>query len=214
MIMKNSKQIVFSLNEFGYFSASYQRSREINQFRLKVKRKLAALGKLLLPTLQDAGLDVKIRTSLHHPYIHNRFSVQSLWAYFSAPALARPDLVQRLGKELSEDLQLHYNNTLLLLGIEQERLLISLKIHPAAWWDGQNIKNKCKQHHQALLKLINDLDGFYLKLDNWPNLHDCRLLTTADLQRYFSLLRSWRTLVASRLLSRQESAVGNQRALH
>ena len=63
MIMENSKQIAFSLKEFGYFSANYQRSREINKFRLKVKRKLAALGKLLLPALHNAGLDLKMRTS-------------------------------------------------------------------------------------------------------------------------------------------------------
>ena len=83
-------------------------------------------------------------------------------------------------------MHLHYNNTLLLLGIEQERLLISLKVHPAAWWDGQNIKNKCnRQQSGVLLKLLNNLDGFSLKLDSWPNLHCCSLLTASDLQRFF-----------------------------
>ena len=180
--------VVFSPKDFEYFAPNCCRDREYNKFRLQIRRKLGRLGEQLLPTFKKAGLDLVIRTSLHHPYTFNGFAVGSQWVYFAPAAATYKELQEKvLGVDLGEELDLHYTHTLLLVGIEHGGLFVSLKIHQNAWWDGQNVKNKYGQpaEQMVLLNSLRNLSNFCLKLHTWPNRHVCDKLTPEELKRYF-----------------------------
>lgn len=179
-------RIAFTLQDFGCFEKNRRRDREYNEFRLKVRRKLGKIGDSLLKEFQNRELSFVSRTSLHHPYTYNKFSVDSQWVYFSPTPDAFKSLKEKLGP-VGEDLDLHYVHTLLVVGIDCERLFISLKIHPDAWWDGQNLKNKCMQREaqMAFVNILRKLQNFFLRLDDWPNRHLCVQLTLDDISQYF-----------------------------
>jgi hypothetical protein len=182
------KEITFSQQDFGLFGQEQRRDREYNKSRLRVRRKLGDLGAFALPALKNVGLSLVLRTSLHHPYSFNRYAVDSQWVYFApAPEEYRELQEHVLGKYLGEDLDFHYTHTLLLVGIQSNGLFISLKIHPNAWWDGQNLKNKCghAEHKMVLWRLCQELKNFSLKLHDWPNRHPCAGLTLETLGQYF-----------------------------
>lgn len=180
------KNIKFQKNEFNYFSPDYKRSKEINKLRLNVKRKFAEIGKILIKDLKKV-VDVKPLTSLHHPYIYNRFAVESIWLYFTPKPDTYKELSSILGKELSKDLTNQYNHTLLIAGIEYNGLFISLKIHPSAWWDGQNIKNKCKDKAQCehFVNLLREHQNFYLRLHEWPRKYECHNIKVSHIHEFF-----------------------------
>ena len=188
--------LLFSSRDFECFHPEFRRSREVNQIRLAIKRKLASLGKMVHPFLKEAGASLEMRTSLHHPYIHNRFAVDSMWLYFSLSKKGYEPLQKILGDALGEDLHRHYNHTVLLLEIGFEGLSVALKIHPGAWWDGQNLKNKCRREKQdrALLELLRGLEGFTLRIHEWPNKHPCEKLELEKLNdclRYYVPGEHW-----------------------
>lgn len=182
---KVSGNVVFSAKDFQCFEERYRRSREHNRFRLDVRRKLNSLGASLLADLQGKGIEVVMRTSLHHPYTYNRFSVDSQWVYYS-PGEDWQTLKEKLGP-VGEDLDFHYMHTLLLVGIQAQGLFISLKIHRNAWWDGQNLKNKCKrrENRAEFLQLLKGLEKFCLRLDAWPNSPQCPELDSDAISGYF-----------------------------
>lgn len=180
------QQMVFSQKDFECFEERHRRNREYNQFRLRVRRKLGQLGSSLLAGLTEKGLHLVAKTSLHHPYTYNAFSVDSQWVYFSPDRAGCRILKEKLGP-VGEDLDLHYVHILLLVGIHLQGLFISLKIHPNAWWDGQNLKNKCREREKRtrFLALLHDLKDFFLRLDQWPNRHSCQELNHEEISRYF-----------------------------
>lgn len=187
--MEKQQAITFVNHDFDCFREEHSRNREYNKFRLKVRRKLGDLGHSLLPELQKNGLSLEVRTSLHHPYSYNRFCVDSQWVYLSPTEQVYQTLRQNiLGPELGQDLDTHYTQTLLLVGIHHLGLFISLKIHPSAWWDGHNLKNKCSQKEQRsqLLELLHRVPDFSLRLHEWPNRHSCANMTMETLAQYFN----------------------------
>lgn len=182
----NFPETAFHPMDFRCFEQRRRRDREHNQYRLRVKRKLASLGELLLKPLREQGLAVVSQTSLHHPYTYNKYSVDSQWVYFSPDPEASRFLKEKLGP-VGEDLDTHYIHALLLVGIEEAGLFVSLKIHPQAWWEGQNLKNKCRraEARSELVKLLRPLDGFSLRLHDWPNTHPCSRIDADTVSRYF-----------------------------
>jgi hypothetical protein len=184
--------IQFTPQDFICFAEENRDNREFNKYRLRVRRKLGDLGHLLLPHLQHAGLPMMMRTSLHHPYTFNRYAVQSQWLYFSPAPESYQELREEiLGPDFKEDLEHHYTHTLLLIGIERKGLFISLKIHQQAWWDSQNLQNKCSlaQERATLRQLLLPLRGFALRLHDWPNRHVCETISIEQLTQYFQYFK-------------------------
>lgn len=180
--------IQFTPQDFVCFAEEHRNNRDFNKYRLRVRRKLGDLGHQLLPHLQGAGLDVAMRTSLHHPYTFNRYAVQSQWLYFSPSPESYRELQQEiLGPDLGSDLDHHYTHTLLVIGIDRSGIFISLKIHQHAWWDAQNLQNKCSLPEQraAWRQLLLSLGGFTWRLHDWPNLHPCANITIDLVSQYF-----------------------------
>lgn len=177
----------FSNYDFETFHPQKRKSREHNQQRLKVKRKLQKMGELIKPALKEADLPVLIKTSLHHPFIHNNFYVDSQWLYFTpAKKLINP-LKDILGSSFHKELNSSYTHLVLVISIDYEKVTLSLKIHASAWWDGQNIKNKCaqKENREEFCALLQQAPEFSLKVHDWKKLYHCQDMKESELASFF-----------------------------
>jgi len=173
---------------FEAFAKEKQRDAKYNADRLKVKRRLAALGKAVRPALEEADLRLAVQTSLSHPYTYNAFRVDSMWVYFSRPEGEKKFLREIFGRALGKDLDPGFQHVLLLVGIDSEGVEVSLKIHSSAWWDGQNLKNRCRRDADllAFLEVLNALPGFVLSIHDWKKEYRCGSLRRSDLANYFA----------------------------
>ena len=176
----------FCTNDFSCFEPTRRRNKEYNAARLAVRRKLGELGKIVLPALSKAGLKLTAKTSLHHPYIHNNYSVDSQWLYFAPEKKAIAALKKILGISFADELDSHYTHILLVIGIDLEGLFVSLKINPKAWWDGMNLKNKCQSATlcSEFRELLNNLERFNLKIHDWKKLYPCGDLKKSDIATF------------------------------
>ena len=187
----------FTAKDFGAFEKRKQRDELFNGERLLVKRKLAALGKQLVPVLAAAGLGVEAKTSLSHPYTYNGFKVDSMWAYFGRDDAAKKAVKKKLGAELGKDVDPTYQGVILLVEIDEKRVACGLKIHPAAWWDGKNFANHAlkaeaprgpgvtSQRSLELTVLFNALPpGFAMTLGDWKRRYEAGKIYDADVRNY------------------------------
>lgn len=177
----------FEDENFEVFHAEKQRDSRFNSERLKVKRKLAAMIKRIAPVLAEEGLELPGKTSLSHPYTYNAFKVDSIWGYFSRPDKEKRELKQIFGGALGKDLDPAFMHVLLVIGVGYEGVELSLKVHQAAWWDGQNLKNRCRgaEGLAEFLEIVNALPGFILSIHDWRKEYKCGSLYRSDLQNYF-----------------------------
>ncbi len=173
---------------FEVFHEEKQRDSKFNSERLKVKRKLGAMLKQIGPVLaEQGGLELPGKTSLSHPWTYNAFKVDSIWGYFSRPDSEKKDLRAIFGRALGKDLDPAFIHLLLVIGVGYEGVELSLKIHSHAWWDGQNVKNRCKSDAglREMLEIVNTLDGFILSIHDWRKEYRCGELYRSDLANYF-----------------------------
>ncbi|MBI4615262.1 MAG: hypothetical protein HY720_16725 [Planctomycetes bacterium] len=182
-----STPLAFDAADFRLLDPEHARSRDHNKPRLALKRKLALFGKEVLPRLSAAGLALRARTSLHHPYTYNKFRVDSMWVYFSRRLEELAGLRERLGP-VGEDLDPHFSQLLLLVEANAEGIVVSLKIHPGAWWEGHNLKAKCarpelRREFHALVKAV---PGFSLRLHDHRKEYPCGTLYADELANLLS----------------------------
>jgi hypothetical protein len=179
--------LFFTESDFEAFRKEKWRSPEFNNERLKVRRKLTAMGKLLTRRLEAAGLPLEMRASLSHPYTYNKFSVDSLWIYWSRPDAERRKLKKLLGRELGKDLDPNYVHCILVFGLDVSKVDVALKVHSAAWWDGQNLKNKCRTAAAVSewTAILNVLPGFVLSIHDWKKEYRCGALLPGELSNFF-----------------------------
>ena len=179
----------FVARDFAAFEKQKQRDPESNAERLVVKRKLAALGKELAPALAAAALDLEAKTSLSHPYTYNGFKVDSMWVYFGRGDASKKAIKKKLGGELGKDVDPTYQGIILLVEIDERRVACGLKIHPAAWWDGQNFARRVRSaegESVALAALLNALPrGYAMSIGDWRKRYEAGKLYPADIRNYF-----------------------------
>jgi len=194
----------FGPGDFAAFEKQKARSSDYNAERLLVKRKLAALGKPIAAALEARGLGVEARTSLSHPYSYNAYRVSSMWVYFGRDEEAKRAIKRRLGGELGKDVDPAYQGLFLLVEIDETRAACGLKVHPAAWWDGQNLKNKVLRGEKGatgesaaaeLCRLLNALPaGYAMNLGDWRKRYESGKLHEADVRncmQYFTPGSQW-----------------------
>ncbi|MFT5200635.1 MAG: hypothetical protein ACI87O_003319 [Planctomycetota bacterium] len=158
--------LVFEPWDFDALGPSYSRNPEANEYRLKARRKLLAWSKEWTKATPEPALDV--RTSIHNPHAFNGKKVERLWAYMARNKASKTGLRKILGRDLAKDLDAAYRNAYLCLAIEHQTLEVSFRIHPDAWYDGQNMLNRVKAGGlRDLLAMLNELDGFTLLLHDW-----------------------------------------------
>jgi hypothetical protein len=183
----------FVARDFAAFAREKQRDAEANPERLLVKRKLAGLGKDLLPALEAAGLDVEAKTSLSHPYTYNGFKVDSMWVYFGRSDAAKRAIKRKLGADLGADVDPSYQGLILLVEIDEKRVACGAKIHPQAWWDGQNFARRARSSDaetEALTKILNALPpGFAMNIGDWRKRYEAGKLYPADIRNFMQWYR-------------------------
>jgi hypothetical protein len=182
----------FEEGDFHALSESLGRDPQYNDRRLVTRRKLAAVAKFAVDALTadvEVGggkLELQARTSLHAPHMFNHMRVRRIWAYITRGKKEKARLKRVLGAELAKDLDSSYRNAYLCVAIEEASLEVSLRIHPDAWFDGQNLVHRTqKEGFALLLPFLNDLAGFRLKLDNWKGEWICGQLTADKLHEFF-----------------------------
>ena len=197
---------------------AYERYRqddpEYNALRLSVRRKLAALIEPVKKLAKERGVDLKAQGGLHHPYSFNSFRVREQRAYLCRSDKERKALGSFFGDALGKDAETHYIQTVLELSLDDQVVEAALRIHPQAWWDGQNFKKKCatQDGHRECLTALNALPkGFVLLMHDWKKEYVCGALPSDQLDEYVDTYtpgNHW--LHLRRLLRRDQAlALGN-----
>jgi hypothetical protein len=182
----------FEDGDFHALSEPLNRDPQYNDRRLVTRRKLGVIARIALEQLiadakQSGGaLDLASRTSLHQPHMFNHNKVRRMWAYICRGKKEKTRLRQTIGAELAKDLDAAYRNAHLCVAIESDALEVSLRIHPEAWFDGQNLVHRTKKEGLAVwLALLNSTPGFRLRLDNWKGEWICGQITSDWLREFF-----------------------------
>jgi len=179
--------LAFEEGDFHALSDKLARDPQFNDRRLLARRKLLALGKHAAKRLADEGLKLECRTSLHNPTVFNQMRVKRLWAYLVRGKADKRKLRGVLGSELGKDLDSAYRNAYLCVALEAEAVEVSLRIHPDAWFDGQNLKKRLAKEGVALWReLLNARPGYFLRLHDWKGEWRCGELTVTQLEDYLA----------------------------
>ena len=177
--------------DFASLASAHERDPEWNDRRLNARRRLLTLGKAFAKQTKTAtGLALDVRTSIHNPHGFNGNRVRRLWAYVTRAKAEKTRLRKVLGRDLAKDLDSAYRNAYLCLALEHDRLEVSLRIHPDAWYDGQNLKQRVEAEGvEGLLEVLTSLEGFQLRLHDWKGEWRCGpTLTREHLEEF---LRFW-----------------------
>ncbi len=185
----------FEEGDFHALSAELARDPQYNDARLRLRRKLGTLGKAAVERLAaDSGapLELLARTSLHAPHAFNGMRVRRQWVYLCRSKQAKQRLRRTLGAELGKDLDAAYRNAFLCVALESDALETSLRIHPDAWFDAQNLARRLEREDGALerwMAHLNELWGYRLRLDDWQGEWRCGEL---DRDRLREFLKYWK----------------------
>jgi len=175
----------FEEGDFRALSDGLAARAEHDGRRLLTRRKLASLGKEAAGRAGRAGVKLDTRSSLHRPTTFNGMKVRRLWTYLMRPKAEKTRLRRVLGADLARDLDAAYRNAYLCIAIEAEALEVSLRIHSDAWYDGQNLLRRVKAEGIAPWQsLLNDLDGFRLRMHDWQGEWRCGELGVDRLEEF------------------------------
>jgi len=167
-------EVEFEDWDFASVAPAHERDPEWNDRRLNARRRLLTLAKGFVKEARAGGLALDARTSIHNPHAFNGNRVRRLWAYLTRPKAEKTRLRKVLGRDLAKDLDSAYRNAYLCLALEHDRLEVSLRIHPDAWYDGQNLKKRVEAEGVGgWLAVLRELDGFQLRLHDWKGEWRC-----------------------------------------
>jgi hypothetical protein len=159
----------FTAADFDAYQPKKWKSNVFNRERLEVKQKLVALGRELQGSmLAPDGSPLAVEPSVEHPALWNHKQVEAQHLYFSRNEGARKELdaIIDRGKSIAsmiEDPSPQRNHLFLAVTLSESALELSLKLHPDARVDRENLERKCDDHfeREKLLHLMRGLgDGF------------------------------------------------------
>lgn len=170
---------------------AYERHRqddpEYNSLRLSVRRKLKKITDEVKRRAADAGLELAGQAGLHHPYTFNSYRVREQRAYLCRSNRERRKLAAFFGEALGKDAETHYIQTVLEVSLDDQVVEAALRIHPLAWWDGENLKKKVAAGGlQEWCDMLRALPaGFALKLHDWRKVYWAAEARPDRLREYF-----------------------------
>jgi hypothetical protein len=168
---------VFLERDFKAYERHRQDDPEYNALRLSVRRKLKAIVDGVQKAAKAAGYDLSAQAGLHHPYTFNAYRVREQRAYLCRGAKERKQLAAFFGDALGKDAETHYIQTVLECCLDDCIVEAALRVHPQAWWDGENLKKKVLADAAGMdefVRLLRALPpGFNLKLHDWKKDHWC-----------------------------------------
>lgn len=167
----------FLERDFKAYERNLQKDPEYNALRLGVRRKLKGIADRVQKAAKPLGTDLSAQAGLHHPYSFNAYRVKEQRAYLCRGAKERKKLASFFGEALGKDAETHYIQTVLEVCLDDEIVEAALRIHPQAWWDGENLKKKLLNDPDELESFSQMLKalpaGFNLKLHDWRVDHWC-----------------------------------------
>jgi hypothetical protein len=180
----------FLERDFKAYEKHRQDDPEYNALRLSVRRKLKAMVDGVVKEAKPLGTDLSAQAGLHHPYTFNAYRVREQRAYACRGTKERKKLASFFGDALGKDAETHYIQTVLEACIDDQVVEAALRIHPQAWWDGENLKKKCladAARLEELCRLLRALPpGFNLKLHDWKKDHWCTSVKPAEVKEMFT----------------------------
>jgi hypothetical protein len=159
----------FTAADFDAYQPKKWKSNVFNRERLDVKQKLVALGRELQGTmLAPDGSPLAVEPSVEHPALWNHKQVEAQHLWFSRNEGARKELdaIIERGQSIAsmiDDPSPQRNHLFLAATLGEQALELSLKLHPDARVDRENLERKCDDHfeREKLLHLLRGLgDGF------------------------------------------------------
>jgi hypothetical protein len=159
----------FALADFEAYAPKKWKSNVFNRERLEVKQKLVALGREVQGSLSGIdGSPLAVDASVEHPALWNHKQVEAQHLFFSRNEGARKELDAIIDREkglasLIDDPTPLRNHVFLAATIGHEALELTLKLHPDARVDRQNLERKVEDHfeREKLLHMLHSLgDGF------------------------------------------------------
>ena len=178
--------VAFSEGDFHALSSACARDAQFNDRRLELRRKLASLAKVFVArAAEEHELALDTRTSLHNPHAFNHMQVKRMWAYACRNKKEKSRLKQTIGADLAKDLDAAYRNAFVCVALESDAIEISLRIHADAWYDGQNLVNRVRAEGiDAWRNVLDELEGFRLKLADWKGEWPCGALGREKLEEF------------------------------
>lgn len=102
----------------------------------------------------------------------------------------RKKIAAVFGDALGKDAETHYIQTVLEVCLDDQIVEAALRIHPQAWWDGENLKKKLLADAGKLeefCQLLKALPaGFNLKLHDWKKDHWCAQAKAGEVKEMLS----------------------------
>lgn len=167
----------FLERDFKAYEKHRQDDPEYNALRLSVRRKLKAMADAVQKEAKGLGVDMSAQAGLHHPYTFNSYRVREQRAYLCRGAKERKKLGAFFGEALGKDAETHYIQTVLEVCIDDQIVEVALRIHPQAWWDGENLRKKCAKDESELKEFCSRLralpPGFDLRVHDWKKSNWC-----------------------------------------
>lgn len=177
--------VAFTEGDFHALSPALARDPQYNDRRLELRRKLLALAKVFCAEAKEVGVALDARTSLHNPHAFNHMQVKRMWTYACRPKAEKTRLRRTIGAELAKDLDSAYRNAYLCAAVESDVIEVSIRVHADAWFDGQNLKNRVRAEGvDGWKRLLNELDGFRLRLADWKGEWPCGALTRERVEEF------------------------------
>jgi transcription antitermination factor NusG len=155
----------FTDRDFDAYLPNKWKSNVFNRERLEVKQKLLALGKDLAGTLVAAdGSPLTCEASVEHPALWNHKQVEAQHLFFSRNEGARKELDRIIDRSrpmatMLEDPTPQRNHLFLCVTLSHAHVELSLKLHPDARVDRQNIERKLGDlwEREKFLGLVREL---------------------------------------------------------
>jgi hypothetical protein len=158
----------FTTADFDAYQQKKWKSNVFNRERMEVKQKLTAFSREVQAVmLAPDGSPLAVEPSVEHPTLWNHKQVEAQHLYFSRNEGARKELdaIIERGKSIAsmiEDPSPQRNHLFLAVSLTEQAIELSLKLHPDARVDRENLERKCDDHfeREKLLHLVRGLDGF------------------------------------------------------
>src|SRR5215813_11557605 len=135
----------FTDRDFDAYAPQKWKSNVFNRERLEVKQKLLLLGKELAGALTAAdGSPLLCEASVEHPALWNHKQVEAQHLFFSRNEGARKELDKIIDRQKSIAAQIDdptplRNHVFLAVSLTNDALELSVKLHPDARVDRQNL---------------------------------------------------------------------------
>ena len=157
----------FTNADFDAYAQKKWKSNVFTRERLEVKQKLLQLGRELMPAMLAAdGSPLACEASVEYPALWNHKQVEAQHLYFSRNEGARKELDLIIDRQKSlasmiDDPSPQRNHVFLAVSLGNTELEVSVKLHPDARVDRQNLERKCEDHFEAekLVRVVRELGG-------------------------------------------------------